>query len=472
MLHVLDSTPLRHSRTSQCGRAASSRRAAAAARRSASETAARTYQPTNHGRSGSRARTAATSDASAATHRRLPSRETYLSYRFQWRRRPRRGGGKTVCFRIRQLALPLCWVMAGPHVSMAQVVLVATLSAASAKPPPQRGDALWSQRALEPADVEDYLKALERLAHGANRSAPVTHLDAAHFTESCRTVVRGSHTHDFDTFEYNGPTSDREVVFNLGAYKSGSTSFEAAAQMLGLRSCKTGWGEVGAGGEVSFDLGGVAAFAQCPVPGPKGCTPKRVPNVDIFNRAIEQCATVGDAPWIFLAPVLMRAFPKAKFVYTRQKTCHDWVYHVSGLINAGYGGGPLEPCYYGGHDPSPPSEWYDRCVEVERTIVLTAQKFKVPLLVLHSSGEHFNLKMPVVAKFLGRAGHDAAKGDYPHVGTPAKHGPGDKLPPPDAFDQNFDLWSGNWNGGVPEGVFSRAPRSPPSTYAPVTVGPR
>jgi hypothetical protein len=387
-------------------------------------------------------------------------------------------GGKRVLifhhpsFRIRQLALPLCWVMAGPHVSMAQVVLVATLSAASAKPPPQRGDALWSQRALEPADVEDYLKALERLAHGANRSAPVTHLDAAHFTESCRTVVRGSHTHDFDTFEYNGPTSDREVVFNLGAYKSGSTSFEAAAQMLGLRSCKTGWGEVGAGGEVSFDLGGVAAFAQCPVPGPKGCTPKRVPNVDIFNRAIEQCATVGDAPWIFLAPVLMRAFPKAKFVYTRQKTCHDWVYHVSGLINAGYGGGPLEPCYYGGHDPSPPSEWYDRCVEVERTIVLTAQKFKVPLLVLHSSGEHFNLKMPVVAKFLGRAGHDAAKGDYPHVGTPAKHGPGDKLPPPDAFDQNFDLWSGNWNGGVPEGVFSRAPRSPPSTYAPVTVGPR
>ena len=400
-------------------------------------------------------------------------------YRIQWRRRPRRGGGKRVLiftitpsFRIRQLALPLCWVMAGPHVSMAQVVLVATLSAASAKPPPQRGDALWSQRALEPADVEDYLKALERLAHGANRSAPVTHLDAAHFTESCRTVVRGSHTHDFDTFEYNGPTSDREVVFNLGAYKSGSTSFEAAAQMLGLRSCKTGWGEVGAGGEVSFDLGGVAAFAQCPVPGPKGCTPKRVPNVDIFNRAIEQCATVGDAPWIFLAPVLMRAFPKAKFVYTRQKTCHDWVYHVSGLINAGYGGGPLEPCYYGGHDPSPPSEWYDRCVEVERTIVLTAQKFKVPLLVLHSSGEHFNLKMPVVAKFLGRAGHDAAKGDYPHVGTPAKHGPGDKLPPPDAFDQNFDLWSGNWNGGVPEGVFSRAPRSPPSTYAPVTVGPR
>jgi hypothetical protein len=71
MLHVLDSTPLRHSRTSQCGRAASSRRAAAAARRSA--------RGPHAPRSGSRARTAATSDASAATHRRLPSREIYLS---------------------------------------------------------------------------------------------------------------------------------------------------------------------------------------------------------------------------------------------------------------------------------------------------------------------------------------------------------------------------------------------------------
>ena len=88
--------------------------------------------------------------------------------------------------------------------------------------------------------------------------------------------MQGSHTHDFDTFEYNGPTSDREVVFNLGAYKSGSTSFDAAAQMLGLRSCKTGWGEVGPGGGVSFDINGVAAFDKCPVPGPDGCTPKRV----------------------------------------------------------------------------------------------------------------------------------------------------------------------------------------------------
>jgi hypothetical protein len=76
MLHVLDSTMLRLSRTSRCGRTASSRRAAAAARRSA--------RGPHAPRSGSRARTAATSDTSAATHRRLPSREIlsiYLSRR-------------------------------------------------------------------------------------------------------------------------------------------------------------------------------------------------------------------------------------------------------------------------------------------------------------------------------------------------------------------------------------------------------
>ena len=362
------------------------------------------------------------------------------------------------------------------HVPAARLaVLVATLTVASAVQPPQSRDAQWSQSTLEPADVPEYLGALERLAFGVNRSAPVTHLSRKDFAEVCKTIVQGSHTHDFDSFEYNGPTSDREVVFNLGAYKSGSTSFDAAAQMLGMRSCKTGWGEVGPDAGVSYDINSVAAFNKCPVPGPKGCSPERVPNVDIFNRAIEECAVVGDAPWVFLAPIVMRAFPKAKFVYTRQKTCHDWVYHVSGLVNAGFcQESPLVPCFYAGDDKFVPSEWYDRCVEVERTIVLTAQKFNLPLLVLHASGEHFNLKMPVVAKFLGQPHHDAAKGDYPHVGTPASHPPGDKLPPADAVDPNFDLWSGDWNGGVPQGVFSRAPHPPPSSFAPVAdaVGPK
>ena len=80
------------------------------------------------------------------------------------------------------------------------VVLVATLTAASAKPPPQSRDALWSQSTLEPADIQDYLGALERLAFGVNRSAPATHLDASHFAErsagpSCRGAIRTTSTH-------------------------------------------------------------------------------------------------------------------------------------------------------------------------------------------------------------------------------------------------------------------------------------
>ena len=41
--------------------------------------------------------------------------------------------------------------------------------------------------------------------------------------------------------------------------------------------------------------------------------------------------TPRDAPWLFLFPTLMRAFPKAKFILTRQPSCEDWVYHVRGL---------------------------------------------------------------------------------------------------------------------------------------------
>ena len=45
------------------------------------------------------------------------------------------------------------------------VVLVVTLTAASAKPPPQSRDALWSQSTLEPADIQDYLGAVSSRAN-------------------------------------------------------------------------------------------------------------------------------------------------------------------------------------------------------------------------------------------------------------------------------------------------------------------
>ena len=289
-----------------------------------------------------------------------------------------------------------------------------------------------------------------------NQTLKAENIDPQHFVEVCQAVVKGSRSHDFDTFEYNGPTSDREVIFNLGAYKTGSTSFDAAAEQLGMRACKTGWGDLGPGGDISFQIDGLKWFNDCPVPnGKEACTP--APSIEIFHRAIANCGAVGDAPWPYLYPTLMRAFPKAKFVYTRQKTCSDWIYHVTGLYEAGLSGGPLLPCWYGMDLSSKPHDWLARCIETERTIVLTAQKLKRPLLVLHATGEHTNLDMEVVAKFLGK---NASKSAYPHVQTPAAHAALDKLPPADVFDPNFDLWSGHWNGGVPEGDFSRKAHAP------------
>ena len=298
-------------------------------------------------------------------------------------------------------------------------------------------------------------EAAERLA-GKERLKAAGKIDPKHFVEVCQQVVQGSRTHDFDSFEYNGPVSDREVVFNLGAYKTGSTSFDAAATQLGMRACKTGWGDVGPGGDISFQLDGLKWFNDCPV---KSDSCQVNAAVEIFQRAIANCDVVGDAPWPYLYPTLMRAFPKAKFVYTRQKSCSDWIYHVTGLYEAGLSGGPLLPCWYGDDLYSKPhdSSWLDRCVETERTIVLTAQKLNLPLLVLHAGGEHANLNMTLVAEFLGKELGPKAK-NYPHVPTPAAHNMHDQLPPKDVFDPNFDLWHG-WNGGVPVGDFSRKAHS-------------
>ena len=324
------------------------------------------------------------------------------------------------------------------------------------------GSDRMAARKAEHEKMQAQRQAEKDEAVAREQTLKAVNIDPQHFLDVCAEVVKGSKTHDFDTFEYHGPKSDREMVFNLGAYKTGSTSFDAAAQQLGMRACKVGWGDLGPGGDISFQLDGLKWFNDCPVRNDstsrKECTP--MPAVEIFQRAISRCAVVGDAPWPYLYPTLMRAFPKAKFVYTRQKSCSDWIYHVTGLYEAGLSGGPLLPCWYGGELSSKPHDvsWLERCVETERTLVLTAQKLKLPLLVLHASGEKANLNMALVAKFLGKKANPNAA--YPHVATPAAHNAHDKLPPADAFDPNFDLWSGHWNGGVPVGDFSRKAHSP------------
>ena len=152
--------------------------------------------------------------------------------------------------------------------------------------------------------------------------------------QACDALLPGSSPDDID-MPWNGPTSDREVVFNLGGYKSGSTSINAAMKKLGLRTCKTAWNEIPGAGGLSFDLPSIANFQASPT---DGDTP--------LHQGVRECDALGDAPWPFLFPTLMRAFPKAKFVLTRQPTCADWVYHVSGLWQSGaWGGVLLDQCW-------------------------------------------------------------------------------------------------------------------------------
>ena len=108
---------------------------------------------------------------------------------------------------------------------------------------------------------------------------------------------------------------------------------------------------------------------------------------------------------------------------------------------------PTFGCRYGA---SSPQGWYERCVETERAIVLTAQKLKMELLVLHATGPHSHNNMQKLAKFLGK--RVSADAEYPHVWTPTEHR-GEKEPPADEPDPNEDLW-GDWNGGVPTGSFT------------------
>jgi hypothetical protein len=80
---------------------------------------------------------------------------------------------------------------------------------------------------------------------------------------------------------------------------------------------------------------------------------------------------------------------------------------------------------------------------------MTAQRLKLPLLVLHATGSRAAGKMQDLAKFLGK--EVGPEVPYPHVKTPSAHWAAyDVMPPADEPDPNEDLW-GDWNGGVPTG---------------------
>jgi hypothetical protein len=270
----------------------------------------------------------------------------------------------------------------------------------------------------------------------------------------CGTIRRGSHLGDYKTFTYDGKTSGHHVVFNLGSYKSGSTSVDAAVQRLGLRACKIGWGDLGDDDSIkdlAFRGEAVLQFDRCPVQDSNN--PECEDYTGVLRKAPNVCDVVGDSPWPFNWPTVMRAYPYAKFILSRQKTCADWVYHVRGLWEAGGGVGDLTTCWFAGEHPD---LWHRRCLETERVIVLTAQMLKLPLLVLHATGNRSENKMRHLARFLNIHLKDPDT-KYPHVHTPSEHREYERPPPEDAPDENEDLWAGDWNGGVPYGIMERPP---------------
>jgi hypothetical protein len=266
---------------------------------------------------------------------------------------------------------------------------------------------------------------------------------------SCEYLKGGSRLTDWAADIYTGPKSNIPTIINVGSYKTGSTSVEAAARQLGVKSCKIGWGDCGYGGGVAFEGSAAAAYRACPIWDDTNSHCGH--GIDIIRNAAVNCQMLGDAPWPFAWPTAMRAYPRARIILTRQKTCADWLYHVKGLWNAGSGRGGLTTCWF---EADSPTGWHNRCVETERAIVLTAQKLKLRLLVVHATGRHSTGNMQRLAQFLGR--HVSAHAKYPHVSTPSKHLPGEVPPPEDAPDPNEDLW-GSWNGGVPTGSISQSP---------------
>ena len=306
----------------------------------------------------------------------------------------------------------------------------------------------------DPREMEKHMRAVDPRLNASlvrgNTKDPVG------FKKWCEEEFKtGSRVTDYASFKYDGPTSNRSIVFNLGSYKTGSTSVDVAVKKMGMKSCKVGWNG-DAGSRAAFDGGNIRDYQKCPINTPDAQCLGR--GADPVRNAQFTCDVLGDAPWPFTWPTAMRAFPNAKFILSRQKTCKDWVYHVKGLWNAGSGQSTSSTCWYDGGKGATgqrgPDFWHDRCVETERAIVLTAQKLGLPLLVLHATGAREGGKMEALAKFLGKELPQRPEGgamQFPHVKTPSAHWEKNDVPPPaDELDPNEDLW-GDWSGGVPTG---------------------
>ena len=192
-------------------------------------------------------------------------------------------------------------------------------------------------------DLEPRYKSLEDIRKLFNKTMMSAPQDGGFPASSCKSLTYGSTLATWDKMEYQGPQDNTSIIFNIGSYKTGSTSADAAARQLGLKSCKIGWGEAGGNAGVAFSATGTLAYKACPVWDDSNSRCEH--SIDIFRGATHTCQMLGDAPWPFAWPTAMRAYPQAKFILSRQKTCADWVFHVQGLWNAGYGRGDQTTCW-------------------------------------------------------------------------------------------------------------------------------
>ena len=119
-------------------------------------------------------------------------------------------------------------------------------------------DAIYS----DASEMEKHMRAVDPRLNASllrgNTKDPVA------FKHWCEEFKTGSRVTDYASFKYDGPISNRSVVFNLGSYKTGSTSVDVAVKKLGMKSCKVGWNGA-AGRKAAFDGGSITEYQKCPI---------------------------------------------------------------------------------------------------------------------------------------------------------------------------------------------------------------
>ena len=241
--------------------------------------------------------------------------------------------------------------------------------------------------------------------------------------QSCRALLDGTNVTRVSQVARrrgSGASTRSDLVFVVGGFKTGTTSLIRALKHSGLTpACKPAWFSNGpAMYDASWSLAAVAEFIASPL--------AHNTSLGQLIHGKHSCRSLADAPWQYLFPTLMRSVPNARFILTRRRNCTDWVKQTARLLHNQYVGRPdcrssdsreqcaarqrerakrvseinadaplasahklsLQSCFYGlGCGADHPLRrtaalWQQRCVEHERSALLTAKALGVSLLVL------------------------------------------------------------------------------------------